>query len=93
MAEKYLNKLLKITTQDERNVIGRLKCIDNLWNLYITDTCEIFDKNDDYCLNFDVFKNNMENYFSFDTDKNYYQIYSSCLIPRKEVKKIIMAAE
>jgi len=86
-----LNKILKIITNDGRNVIGRLKCIDNLGNLYITETCEVFDKNEDYCLDFDVFKNNEENYFSFDSNKNYYQIYSSCIVPKKEVKKIIMA--
>jgi small nuclear ribonucleoprotein (snRNP)-like protein len=91
MAENFLNKLLKIITYDGRNVIGRLKCVDNLGNLYINETCEVFDKNEDFCLNFDIFKNNYENYFSFETEKNYYQIYSSCIVPKKEIKNIIIS--
>ena len=90
MAEKYLNRLLKIKTKDERNLIGKLKCIDNLGNLYITETCEVFDKNDDFCLNFNIFKNNDENYFSFESEKNYYQIYSSCIVPKNEIKNIMI---
>lgn len=90
MAEKYLNKLIKVITNDERNLIGKFKCIDDKGNIYINETCEVFDKNDHYCTYFNIYKNNNENIFSFDTDKNYYQMFTACLIPIKEIKNILI---
>ena len=90
MAEKYLNKLIRVVTHDDRNLIGKLKCIDNLGNIYINETCEVFDKNENYCTFFDIYKNNNENFFSFDTQKSYYQIYTSCLVPKIQVKNIFI---
>ena len=93
MAEKYLDKLIKVITIDDRNLIGKLKCIDNFGNIYINETCEVFDKNDDYCTYFDIYKNNSENYFSFDSDKNYYQMFAACLVPKKEIKDIFILSQ
>jgi small nuclear ribonucleoprotein (snRNP)-like protein len=92
-AEKYLNKLLKIVSVSDRTIIGRLKCIDNLGNLFLTETVEIFDKQGDYYYNFNLYTNNSEHLFNFESEKNQYQVYSPSIVPKKEIKQILILKE
>ncbi len=92
-AQKYLNKLLKIVSVSNRKIIGRLKCIDNLGNLFLTETVEVFDKEGDYCYNFSLYANNSEHLFNFESEKNQYQVYSPCIVPKKEIKQILILKE
>jgi small nuclear ribonucleoprotein (snRNP)-like protein len=87
---KNINKLVKIVSKEGRVLIGQLKCIDNGCTLFLTDVVEVFDKEGDHSVESELHKNNGENYFGFDTEKNYYQIYSPAIIPKSEIKQIIM---
>lgn len=89
-SKKYLNLLLKIISVNDRVVIGRLKCIDNLGNLFLSETVEAFDKKGDYNVNFDLYKNGPEHLFSFESETNQYQIYSPCIVPKDQIKQILI---
>lgn len=91
--QKYLSKLLKIVSVSERKIIGRLKCIDNLGNLFLTETVEVFEKQGDYSYSFNLYNNNSEHLFSFESDKNQYQVYSPSIIPKNEIKQIFILKE
>ncbi len=89
-AEKYLNKILKIVSNSNRIIIGKLKCIDDLGNLYLTETVEVFDKDGEYYTNFGLYKNNQEHLFNFESQNNQYQIYSPSIVPKSQIKQIII---
>jgi small nuclear ribonucleoprotein (snRNP)-like protein len=87
--EQFLNKLIKIESNTDRTIIGKLKCVDNLGNLFLTETVEVYDKKGDFYTNFSLYKNNEEHLFSFESEVNNYQVYSPCIVPREQIKKII----
>jgi small nuclear ribonucleoprotein (snRNP)-like protein len=89
----FLNKLVKIVSHDDRVIIGKLKCIDNNCTLYLTEVVEAFGKQSDHCVNIGLFKNNEENFFGFESQINYYQVYSPCIVPKEQIKNIIMLKE
>lgn len=88
-AEKYLNKIIKIVSSNSnRIIIGKLKCIDDLGNLFLTETVEVFDREGEYYTNFGLYKNNSEHLFNFESEKNQYQIYSPSIVPKNQIKQI-----
>ncbi len=91
--QKYLNKLLKIVSIDDRTIIGRLKCIDNLGNLFLTEVVEVFDKSGDYHFNFNLFDNSHDHIFNFESELKQYQLYSPCIVPKSQIKNILMMKE
>ncbi len=92
-AEKYLNKLVKVVSTTERIIIGRLKCIDNLGNLFLSETVEVFDKQGDFYTNSNLYKNNSEHLFTFESDKNQFQVYSPSIVPKNQIKQILILKE
>lgn len=90
---KFLNKLIKVESIDGRIVIGRLKCIDNLGSIYLSETVEAFDKNGDYYTNFGLFNNCPDHLFNFESEKFQYQIYSPVIVLKQQVKKLSMLKE
>jgi small nuclear ribonucleoprotein (snRNP)-like protein len=87
---EFLNKYIKVISQDDRIIIGKLKCIDNNCTLYLTEVVEVFDKNGDYYNEMGLFKNNDETIFAFESEKNSYQIYSPTIVPKEHIKSLIM---
>jgi len=87
---EYLNKLLKIVSHDDRTLIGKLKCIDNLGNLFLTEVVEVFDKSGDYYFNFNLFDNSKDHIFNFESEIKQYQLYSPLIVPKSQIKNIIM---
>ena len=88
--EEIINKLVKIVSNDDRVLIGNLKCIDDSCTLFLTDVVEVFDKEGDFYVPNVLYKNNNDNIFGFESEKNYYQIYSPSIIPKNQIKKIYM---
>jgi small nuclear ribonucleoprotein (snRNP)-like protein len=86
---KFLNNLLKIIAIDGRVIIGKLKCVDNLGNLFLTETVEVFDKKGDYYTNFSLYSNNQDHFFAFESNDNQYQVYSPCIVPKSQIKNIL----
>jgi small nuclear ribonucleoprotein (snRNP)-like protein len=87
---KYLNKLLKIVSHDDRTLIGKFKCIDNLGNLFLTEVVEVFDKSGDYYFNFNMFDNTKDHIFNFESEIKQYQLYSPVIVPKSQIKNIII---
>ena len=67
--------------------------MDNLGTLFLSDTVEVFDKNGDFYYNFDLYKNNNDHLFSFESEKNLYQVYSPTIVPKNQIKKILIMKE
>jgi small nuclear ribonucleoprotein (snRNP)-like protein len=86
--EKILDKLIKVETNEGRIVLGKMKCIDSKGNLFITQTVEVFNKGSDLYCPSKLYENNNEYSFYFDTKDNYYQLYSNCIVPLKEIKTL-----
>ena len=84
----FLDKLLKITTHDDRIIIGRLKSLDYLGNLYLGQSVEVFDKNDDYYTPLDIYKNTNDYNLNFESDKNCYQLTGTTIIKKESIKNI-----
>ena len=67
---KYLDKLIKIVSNEGRVLIGKLKCIDKQGNLYFVDCVEVFPLDSpQYCF-FNLYENHPEHTFYFKTEKN-----------------------
>jgi small nuclear ribonucleoprotein (snRNP)-like protein len=88
--QKYLNQIIKIVSNNDRIILGKLQCIDNLGNLYLIETVEVFDKNSDNYVSFDLYKNNKDHVFQFESAKNQYQLYNPCIVPLTEVKNVFI---
>jgi len=90
ITHKYLDRLLKVISVDDRTIIGRLKCIDNLGNLFLNEVVEVFDKAGDYYFNFNLFDNSQDHIFNFESEVKQYQLFSPAIVPKSQIKKIIM---
>ena len=90
---KYLNKIIKVVSNEGRIIIGKLECFDNRGNLYLIQTVEVFDKSSDKYINFKLYENHSDHSFYFDSEKNNYQLYSNVIIPLKEISELKMYKE
>jgi len=91
--KEYMDKLLKVVLINDRIVMGFLTCIDNYCNLYISHSVELFNKEGDHYLNHDLFKpvkDNNDSFFSFESEKDQFQLFGPLIIPGKEIKSILM---
>ena len=92
-SNELIDKYLKVISNDDRIFIGKLKCIDNYSNLFLSDSVELFDKSSDLYYDLEIFHpidiEKDENIFYFETDKYQYQMYGPVIIPGEKVKKVI----
>ena len=88
--EKYIDKIIRVETNEGRIIIGKVKCIDCYGNLYLIETVEVFDRKSDRFFFFKLYENHPEHSFYFDSEQYNYQLYSNCIIPMKEIAKISM---
>lgn len=88
-----IDKLIKVISDDDRIFIGKLKCIDNYCNLFISESVELFDKNSDLHYDLPIFHpvdlEKDEHLFYFETEKYQYQMYGPLIIPGNKIKKVI----
>lgn len=91
--KRILDKVIKVETNEGRVVLGKMKCVDSEGNLYITQTVEVFRKESDLYCKSKLYENNKECSFYFDTPDNYYQLYSNCIVPLKEIKHLHILKE
>lgn len=88
---KYIDKLMKIESNEGRVIIGKLKSVDAQGNMYLIETVEVFSKDSDQYFKFDLYENHPEHTFYFESSESNYQLHNNCIVPMKEVRNIIMA--
>lgn len=86
--QKFINKLLKIVTVDNRILIGKLESVDKPLNFYFTDVVEVFDKQSDLYFNWKLFSNSSDTVFDFQTNGYSYQIYAPIIIAKNQIKSL-----
>lgn len=84
----FIDKLIKLTSKDQRTIIGKLKSIDYLGNIYLVNCVEVFDKHSDYYTPFEIFENNEDTNLNFETENNSYQLIGSMLVEKVDVSKL-----
>lgn len=87
---EYINQIIKVITKDERIVLGKLKCLDYLGNIYLSHSVEIFEKDGDFISQFEIFENSKDGTYSYESDKNVYHITGTVVIRKESVKSILI---
>ena len=90
--EKYpfLNKIFKFITKEKREIIGCLKAYNKEGHFYLVDCVELFDKNSEHFATNELFQNNDEHTFYYESEKNQYQYINNCVFPLEEIGDIYM---
>ena len=89
-ADLFLNKVFKFITKEKREIIGCLKAYNKQGNFYLIDCVELFDKNSDHFATNELFQNNDEHKFYYESDHFQYQYINNCVIPLEEIGDIYM---
>ena len=88
-AYKYLNKVYKFITKENREIIGNLTAFHKEGNFYLTDCVEVFNKKSDNFTSNDLFKNSEEHQFYYDTENFRYQYINNYIFPVEEIGDIL----
>ena len=86
---KYIDKVYKFITKENRQIIGNLKAFNNQGNFYLVDCVEIFNKKSNNFAFNELFTNNEENKFYYESDNFLYQYLNTCIFPIEEIGDII----
>ena len=89
-SDLFLNKVFKFITKEKREIIGCLKAYNKQGNFYLIDCVELFDKNSDHFATNELFQNNDEHKFYYESDHFQYQYLNNCVIPLEEIGDIYM---
>ena len=88
-ANKYLDKVYKFITKENRELIGNLKAFHKEGNFYLTDCVEVFNKKSDNYTTNDLFENCEEHQFYYETENYQYQYINNCIFPVEEIADIL----
>ena len=86
---KYIDKVYKFITKENREIIGNLKAFNKEGNFYLIDCVEVFNKKGDNFTTNDLFKNSEEHQFYYETDNYHYQYINNCIFPLEEIGDIL----
>ena len=87
---KYIDKIYKFITKENREIIGNLKAFNKDGNFYLIDCVEVFDiKGNNFPKN-DLFNNSAEHQFYYETENFQYQYINNCIFPAEEIGDILM---
>ena len=89
----FIDKYYKFITKEKREIIGNLKAYNKDGHFYLTDCVEVFDKNSDHFASNELFENNDEHKFYYESDNYQYQYINNCVFPLEEVGDIYMLKE
>ena len=92
-SSSFLNKIYKFTTKEKREIIGKLEAYNKEGNFYLVDCVEVFDKNSDHFATNELFLNNNEHTFYYESDNYQYQYINNCVFPLEEIGDIFMLKE
>ena len=86
---KYIDKIYKFLTKENREIIGKLKAFNKDGNFYLEDCVEVFNKKgDNYFFN-DLFENTEDHQFYYESDNFQYQYINNCIFPSEEIGDIL----
>ncbi len=86
---KYIDKVYKFITKENREIIGNLKAFNKQGNFYLVDCVEVFNKKSNNFAFNDLFSNNEDNNFYYESDNFLYQYLNNCIFPTEEIGDII----
>ena len=86
----FIEKVFKFITKEKREIIGSLKAYNKEGNFYLTDCVEVFDKKSEHFATNELFENNNEHKFYYETDNYQYQYINNCVFPLEEIGDIYM---
>ena len=86
----FLNKVFKFITKEKREIIGCLKAYNKQGNFYLIDCVEVFDKKSEHFATNELFQNNDEHQFYYESDTYQYQYINNCVFPLEEIGDIYM---
>ena len=86
----YIDKVFKFITKEKRELIGKLKAFNREGNFYLIDCVEVFNKKSDNFYMNDLFNNNEDHQFYYETDNYQYQYINNCVFPLEEIGDIYM---
>ena len=87
---RFLNKVFKFITKEKREIIGCLKAYNKEGHFYLVDCVELFDKESEHFATNELFQNNDEHTFYYESEKNQYQYINNCVFPLEEIGDIYM---
>ena len=90
---KYIDKVYKFITKENREIIGNLKAFNKEGNFYLIDCVEVFNKKSDNFATNDLFENSEEHQFYYETDNFQYQYINNCIFPSEEIGDILALKE
>ena len=86
---KYIDKVYKFITKENREIIGNLKAFNKQGHFYLVDCVEVFNKKSNNFAFNDLFSNNEDNNFYYESDNFLYQYLNNCIFPTEEIGDII----
>ena len=89
-SSSFLDKIYKFTTKENREIIGKLKAYNKEGHFYLVDCVEVFDKNSEHFATNELFLNNNEHTFYYESDNYQYQYINNCVFPLEEIGDIYM---
>ena len=89
----FIDKIFKFITKEKREIIGNLKAYNKEGHFYLIDCVEVFDKKSDHFATNELFENNDEHKFYYESDNYQYQYINNCVFPLEEIGEIYMLKE
>lgn len=89
----FLNQIIKITTFDNRTLLGKLEYIDYLGYLYFTQSVEVFSKEDDYFSPLQIYQNSEFCRINFESKENSYQIIGSMVVKVESIMRMVICKD
>ena len=86
----FIDKIFKFITKEKREIIGNLKAYNKEGHFYLIDCVEVFDKKSDHFATNELFENNDEHKFYYESDNYQYQYINNCVFPLEEIGDIYM---
>lgn len=86
----FLNQIIKITTIDNRTLLGRLEYIDYLGYLYLTQSVEVFSKGEDFFSPLQIYQNSEFCRINFESKENSYQVIGSMVVKVESIMSMSM---
>ena len=84
----FIDKYYKFITKEKREIIGNLKAYNKDGHFYLIDCVEVFDKNSDHFASNELFENNDDHKFYYESDNYQYQYINNCVFPLEEIGDI-----
>lgn len=85
---EYIDKLIRIKTLDDRIILANVKSLDYRGNIYLANTVEVFNKEEGFVSNFEIYENTKDVKFKFESKQNEYQIIGDSCINKSNIKSV-----